>query len=126
MGVKGEILFISKTTKSCIEWTRIWMAKNQSWCASGFNSWSFIFMYYLIYFDDLSNNLGSNVKLLADYTLMFSVVGDLISTSQKLKKLVIAPISGKCPSIQIHKNKVKRYFFHKLYHLPLLLNNSTV
>ena len=61
------------------------MAENQSWCASGFNSWSFLFMYYLIYFNDLPNNLGSNVKLLADYTLMFSVVGDLINTSQKLK-----------------------------------------
>ena len=57
------------------------MANNQSWCASGFNSWSIVF---LIYINDLSDNLESNVKLFADDTSMFSVVRDPINTSQKL------------------------------------------
>ena len=59
------------------------MADNQSWCTSGFNSWSIVFFLY-IYINDLSDNLESNVKLFADNTSMFSVVRDPINTSQKL------------------------------------------
>ena len=44
--------------------------------------WSIIF---LIYFNDLSGNLETNVKFFADNTSMFSVVSDPINTSQKLK-----------------------------------------
>ena len=49
MNVKGDLLaltesfFFRKTTKSCSEWTRIWMADNQSWCSSGFSSWSIVY-----------------------------------------------------------------------------------
>ena len=40
--------------------------------------------FFLIYINDLSNNLESSVKLFADDTLMFSVAHGPIYTSQKL------------------------------------------
>ena len=61
------------------------MSDNQSWCTSGFNSWSIVFCIY-IYINDLSGNLESNVKLFADDTSLFSVVFDPVNTSQKLNK----------------------------------------
>ena len=109
------IFFIRKTTKSCSEWTKIWKADNQSWCSSGFNSWSIVF--FFIYINDLSDNLKCNVKLFAGDTSMFSLVRDTINTSQKLNndlvKLVFGPINEKYPSIQIHLNKIKTLFFHE-------------
>ena len=59
------------------------MADNQSWCSSGFSFW-FIVVVFLIYINDLSDNLESDVKLFADDTSMFSIVLDPINTSQKL------------------------------------------
>ena len=58
------------------------MADNQSWCSSGFSFWSIVF--FLIYINDLSDNLESDVKLFADDTSIFSIVLDPINTSQKL------------------------------------------
>ena len=55
------------------------MTDNQSWCSSGFSSWSIVFF---IYINDLSDNLESNVKLFADDTSMFLVDRDLINTSR--------------------------------------------
>ena len=46
----------------------------------GSTLWSIIF---LIYINELSDNLEANVKLFADDTSMFSVVSDPINTSQK-------------------------------------------
>ena len=66
---------------SSSEWTRIWMADNQSWCSSGFKSRAIVCLYILT---NLWDNLESNVKLLADDTSIFSVVRDPIITSQKL------------------------------------------
>ena len=86
------------------------MANSQSWCASGFNSWSSVFFY--IYINGLSDNLESNVKLFAVDTSMFSVVRDPINTSQELNNDLhkVSPwaTDGECPSIQIHLNKLKR------------------
>ena len=76
-----EIPDRKKNQKSYSKCTRIWMAENQSWCVSGFNSWSSAFS---IYINDLSDNLEPNVKLFADDTSMFSGVRDPINTSQKL------------------------------------------
>ena len=107
------------------------MADNQSWCSSGFNSWSIVF---LIYINDLSDNLKSNVKLFANDTSMFSVVRDPINTSQKL--------NNDLDKVNLWANKWKMFFnpdpskkaqeviflrkINKVYHPPLLLDNSTV
>ena len=50
----------------------------------GSTLWSTIF--FLIYINELSDNLETNVKLFADDASMFSVVSDPISTSQKPNK----------------------------------------
>ena len=63
------------------------MADNQGWCSSGFSSWSIVFclfvclfFFFLVYINDLSNNLESNVKLFADDTSIVSVFRDPIIT----------------------------------------------
>ena len=42
-----ESFFIRKITKSCYEYTIIWMADNQSCCSSWFSSWSIVFWVFL-------------------------------------------------------------------------------
>ena len=41
---------------------------------------------FFIYINDLSDNLGSNVKLFVEDTLMFLVVNEPVTTSEKLNK----------------------------------------
>ena len=41
---------------------------------------------FFIYINDLSDNLGSNVKLFAEDTSMFLVVNEPVTTSEKLNK----------------------------------------
>ena len=107
------------------------MADDQSWCSSGFNSWSIAF---LIYINDLSDNLESNVKFFADDTSMFLVVHDPINTSQKLNnyldrvslwdnkwKMSFNPDPSKQAQEVIFSRRI-----NKVYHPPLLFNNSTV
>ena len=102
------------------------MADNQSWC-----SWSIVFY---IYINDLSDNLEPDEKLFADDTLMFSVVHHPINTSQKLNndldkvslwankwKMSFNPDPSQQPEEVIFSRKI-----NKLYHPPLLFNNSTV
>ena len=55
-------------------------------------------LYFLIYINDLSDNLDSNVKLFTDDKKRFDKVGLWVN-------------NGKCSSIQIHQNKLKRFFF---------------
>ena len=73
-------------------------------------------LYFLICINDLSDNLDSNVKLFTDDKKRFDKVGLWVN-------------NGKCSSIQIHQNKLKRFFFSrkikKVYQPPLLFNNST-
>ena len=123
--------FILKSTESCSEWTRIWITDNKSWCFSGFSSWFIVFFTYI---NDLSDNLESNVKLFAEDTSVFSVFRDPINTSQKL--------NNDLDKISLWANKWKLYFdpdpskqaqelifsrkINKVYHPPLLFNNSTV
>ena len=108
------------------------MADSQSLFSSGFNSWSIA--YFLIYINDLSDNLESNVKLFADDTSMFSVVRDPINASQKLNndlnkvslwankwKMYFHPDSSKQDQEVIFSRKI-----NKVYLPPLLFNNSTV
>ena len=130
------IFFIWKTTKSCSEWTRIWIADNQNWCSSGFSSWSIVFFY--IYISDLSDTLESNVKLFADDTLMFSVVRDPINTSQKLNndidkvslwaniwKMSFNPDPSKQAQDVIFSRKIK-YITHLFYLIILPFNNYCI
>ena len=107
------------------------MANNQSWCASGFNSWSIVFF---IYINDLSDNLESKVKLFADDASMFSVVRDPINTSQELNndlhKVSLWAYKWKLsfnpdPSKQVQKVIFSRKI-NKVHHPPLLFNNSTI
>ena len=107
------------------------MTNNQNWCYSGFNSCSIVFF---IYINDLSDNLGSNVKPLVDDTSMFSIVRDPINTSRKLNddldkislwankwKMSFNPDPSKQTQEVIFSRKI-----NKVYHPPLLFNNSTV
>ena len=91
-------------------------------------------LFFYIYINDLSGTLESNVKLFADNTSMFSVVRDPINTSQKLKndldkgslwankwKMSFNPDPSKQAKEIIFSGKI-----NKVYHLPILLNNSTI
>ena len=84
--------------------------------------------------NDLSDNLESNVKLFADDTSVFSVVRDPINTSRKLNndlykdslwaykwKMSFNPDPSKQAQELIFSWKI-----NKVYHPPLLFNNSTV
>ena len=89
---------------------------------------------FFIYIDDLSDNLESNVKLFAGDTSMFSVVRDLINTSQKL--------DNDLDKVSLWTNKWKLSFYpdpskeaqevifsrktNKVYHPSLWFNNSTI
>ena len=110
------------------------MVENQSCCASGFSSWSIIFIYYLIYINDFSDNLESDVKLFADDTSLFSLVGDPIKTSQKLnknfdkighwankQKMSFNPDPSKQAQEVIFSRKIK-YITHLFYLIILLFN----
>ena len=74
-------------------------------------------LWFLIYINDLSDNLTSNVKLFADDTSLFSVAHD-VNTSTKelnndLKKvlgLTIGIPNGKWVSILIRANKPRKSF----------------
>ena len=86
-----------------------------------------------MYYNDLSNNLESNVKLFADDTLMFPVVRDPINTSPKLNR--------DFAKVGLWANKWKMYFnpdpskqaqevifsgnINKVYH-PLPLFNDSI
>ena len=113
------------------------MVKCQSSCAPGFNSWSNIFIYYLIYIKDLSDNLESDIKLFTDDTSMFSVVGDPIKTSQKLNKnfdkighwanrwkMFFNPDPSKQAQEVIFSRKIK-YITHLFYLIILLFDCLT-
>ena len=69
---------------------------------------------FLIYINDLSDNLNSNEKLFADDTSLFSVVHD-VNTSKELnndlKKVNDWLSSGKLFSIIIRINKPRKLFF---------------
>ena len=69
-------------------------------------------LFFLIYINDLGNNLSSTVKLFADDTSIFSIVHDIDLSSKQLnddlKKVSDWPISGKCLLILICLNKLKK------------------
>ena len=44
----------------------------------------FKLLFFLIYINDLSNNLSSNAKLFADHTSIFSIVHDINSPTKQL------------------------------------------
>ena len=69
---------------------------------------------FLMYIDDLSDNLSSDAEPLADDTSLFSVAHD-INTSAKeldddLKKLMIRLSNGKRVSMLIRANKLRKLF----------------
>ena len=49
------------------------MVTCQGWCATRYHPWS---AFFLIYINDLSDDLVSTIKLFADDTSLFSVVHD--------------------------------------------------
>ena len=94
----------------------------------------FLLHCFYIYINDLYDNLESHIKLFADDTSMFSVVRDAINTSQKLNndldkvglwtnkwKVSFNPDLSKQTQKVIFSQKI-----NKVYHPPLLFNNSTV
>ena len=107
------------------------MAENQSWCASGFNSW---FIVFFIYINDLSDNLESNVNLVVNDTSMFSVVHDPINTSQKLNndlhKVSLWANKWKMSFNSDRSKQAQEVIFsrkiNKVHHPPLLFSNSTI
>ena len=90
MGVKGDLLaliesFLFERQQRVVlngqesEWLTI-----EAGVAQGSILGPLFFWFFYLYINDLSDNLESNVKLVADDTSMFSVVRDPIDTSQKL------------------------------------------
>ena len=91
-------------------------------------------LFFLIYINDLSDNLESNVKLFADDTSMFSVVRDPINTSQELNndlhkvslwaykwKMSFNPDPSKQAQEVIFSPKIK-YITHLFYLIILPFN----
>ena len=80
---------------------------------------------FLIYINDLSNNLSSKTKLFADDTSLFSIVNDVnlseFHLNSDLKKYLNGLINGKCPSILIFLSRLKKLYFQEklLKHLIL-------
>ena len=80
---------------------------------------------FLIYINDLSNNLSSTAKLFADDTSLFSVVNDVnlsqLHHNSDLKKYLNGLINGKFPSILIFLSRLKKLYFQEklLKHLIL-------
>ena len=62
-------------------------------------------LFFLIYINDLSDELVSTVKLFADDTSLFSVVCDgnisAYELNNDMQKYLNGPINGKCHSILI-------------------------
>ena len=80
---------------------------------------------FLIYINDLSNNLSSKTKLFADDTSLFSVVNDVnlseFHLNSDLKKYLNGLINGKYLSILIFLSRLKKLYFQEklLKHLIL-------
>ena len=80
---------------------------------------------FLIYINDLSNNLSSTAKLFADDTSLFSVVNDVnlseFHLNSDLKKYLNGLINGKYLSILIFLSRLKKLYFQEklLKHLIL-------
>ena len=89
---------------------------------------------FLIYINDLSEDLESNVKLFAYDTSMFSVVRDPINTLQKLNnnldKVSLWANKWKMSFNQDPSKQAREVIFsrkiNKVYHPSLLFKNSTV
>ena len=67
---------------------------------------------FLVYIDDLSEELTSNIKLFADDTSIISVVRDSSSFNENLPKMSLWGTNGRCCLIPMFQNKPKRLFFH--------------
>ena len=72
---------------------------------------------FLIYINDLSNNLSSKTKLFADDTSLFSVVNDVnlseFHLNSDLKKYLNGLINGKYLSILIFLSRLKKLYFQE-------------
>ena len=86
MGVKGDLLALIESLFFERQQRVALNGQESEWLTikAGVPQGSVLGPLFFIYIDDLSDNLESNVKLFADDTSMFSVVRDLINTSQKL------------------------------------------
>ena len=91
-------------------------------------------MLFLIYIDDLSDNLSSNVKLFADDACLFSVIHDTnisaVELNEDLKKfsewafqwkMIFNPDATKQAPEVVFSRKI-----NKTTHLPLVFNNAIV
>ena len=83
-------------------------------------------LFFLIYINDLSQDIFSTVKLFADDTSIFSVVddvnGSVMQLNNDLLQISTWAIRGKCLSILMFPNKPKRFsFFAKATNLLILL-----
>ena len=87
MGVKGDLLALIESFLFERQQRVVLNGQESEWLAiktgvpqgSGLGP-----LFFLIYINDSSDNLESNVELFTDDTSMFSVVPELINTSQKL------------------------------------------
>ena len=84
---------------------------------------------FLIYINDLSDNLKNIAKLLADDT-SFSVVHDVNTSAKKEKKLMIGLSIKKCLSILMRAFLAQEVIFSlksKIStHPPLVFNNNNI
>ena len=86
---------------------------------------------FLIYINDLSDNIRSDVKLFADDTSLFSVVSDINDTADKLNRdLEMARIWAWQWKMEFNPDKTQEIVFTQKqkqpYHPPLLLGNCKI
>ena len=85
---------------------------------------------FLIYINDISNNLSSTVKLFGGDTSLFSFVNDVnlpeFHLNSDLKKYLIGLISGKYLSILISLSRLKKLYFQKKLLKHLILQSYLV
>ena len=69
-------------------------------------------LFFLIYINDPTDNLNSNVKLFADDTSLFSEICDSLETANALSKEFTNGLNnGKWVLTKIQLNKLRNYFF---------------
>ena len=135
MGVKGDLLALIESFLFERQQRVVLNGQESEWLTikAGVPQGSILGpLFFLIYINDLSDNLESNVKLFADDTSMFSVVHDPINTSQMLNndldkvslwankwKMFFNPDPFKQAQEEIFSRKI-----NKRYNPPLLSNNS--
>ena len=117
----------SMISKSSFEWSIINVDTSYCWSASRVHLGLLLF---LMYINDLINNLSSTIKLFVDDTSLFCVVYDVnlseFHLNSDLKKYLNGLINGNCLSILIFLRRLKKLYFQEMLLKHLILQSFLV